>query len=99
MLHAHPEYNESNLLISMTSILSLAIAMTLPSANRLHSSALRYKNLYLSHIQYGPGGSSGKALVYGLDDLGSIPGVGGVEIFLHYSVSRLALGSTEPPIK
>ena len=27
------------------------------------------------------------------------PGVGGVEIFLHSFVSRLALGSTQPPIK
>ena len=47
----------------------------------------------------GPGGSSGKALSYGLDGPGSIPGVGGVEIFLHFFVSRLALGSTQPPIK
>ena len=29
----------------------------------------------------GPGGSSGKALIYGLDGPGSIPGVVGVEIF------------------
>ena len=28
-------------------------------------------------VQYGPGGSSGKALGYGLDSPGSIPGVGG----------------------
>ena len=47
----------------------------------------------------GPGGSSGKALSCGLDGPGSIPGVGGVEIFLHSFVSRLALGSTQPPIK
>ena len=47
----------------------------------------------------GPGGSSGKALGCGLDDPGSIPGVGGVEIFLHSFVSRLALGFTQPPIK
>ena len=45
------------------------------------------------------GGSSGKALGYGLDGLGSIPNVGGVEIFLHFFVSRLALGSTQPPLK
>ena len=44
-------------------------------------------------------GSSGKALGYGLDCPGSIPGVGGVEIFLHSFMSRLALGSTQPPIK
>ena len=50
-------------------------------------------------IDSGPGGSSGKALGYGLDGPSSIPGVGGVEIFLHSFVSRLALGSTEPPIK
>ena len=43
---------------------------------------------------YGPGGSSSKALGYGLDG----PGVGGMEILLH-SVSRLVLGSTQPPIK
>ena len=35
----------------------------------------------------------------GLDGPGSIPGVGGVEIFLHSFVSRLALGSTQPPIQ
>ena len=46
-----------------------------------------------------PGGSSGKALGYGLDGPGSIPGVGEVEIFLHSFVSRLVLGSTQPPIK
>ena len=40
----------------------------------------------------GPGGSIGKALSYGLDGPGSIPGVGGVEIFLHSFVSRLVLG-------
>ena len=39
------------------------------------------------------------ALGYGLDGPGSIPGVGVVEIFLHSFVSRLALGSTQPPIK
>ena len=47
----------------------------------------------------GPGGSSGKALGYGLDGPGSIPGVGGVEIFFRSFVSRLVLGSTQPPIK
>ena len=46
-----------------------------------------------------PGGSSGKALSYGLDGPGSIPSVGGVEIFLRSFVSRLVLGSTQPPIK
>ena len=44
-------------------------------------------------------GSSGKALSCGLDGPGSILGVGGVEIFLYSFVSRLALGSTQPPIK
>ena len=43
----------------------------------------------------GPGGSSGKALGYGLDG----PGVGGVEIFIHSFVSRLALGFTQLPTK
>ena len=47
----------------------------------------------------GPGGASGKALRYGLDGLGSIPGAGGVETFLHSFVSILVLGSTQPPIK
>ena len=38
-------------------------------------------------------------LGYGLDGPGSISGVGEVEIFLYSFVSRLALGSTQPPIK
>ena len=42
----------------------------------------------------GPGSRSGKALDYGLDG----PGVGGVEIFLHSFMSKLILGSTQPPI-
>ena len=46
----------------------------------------------------GPSNSSGKRLGYGLDDPGSITGVGEVEIFLHSLVSRLVLGSTQPPI-
>ena len=50
-------------------------------------------------VTYGPGGSSGKALGYGLDGPGSIPGVGEVEIFLHFFVPRLVLGSIQPPIK
>ena len=48
---------------------------------------------------YGPGGSNGKALDYGLEGPGSILGVGGVLIFLHTFVSRLVLGSTQAPIK
>ena len=48
--------------------------------------------LYISFN--GPGGASGKALRYGQDGPGSIPGVGRVEIFLHSFVSRLVLGST-----
>ena len=47
----------------------------------------------------GPGGSSSKALGYGLDGPGSIPGVGGVENFLHSFMSRLVLESTQTPIK
>ena len=46
-----------------------------------------------------PGSSSGKALGYRLDGLGLIPGVREVEIFLHSFMSRLDLGSTQPPIK
>ena len=53
-----------------------------------------------SAVEYSrPGGSSGKALGWRLDGLGSIPDVGGVEIFLHTFVSRLVLESTQPPIK
>ena len=63
---------------------------------------LIYWNLYIYIyicIYNGPGGSSGKALGYGLDGPGLIPGVGGVEILLDSFVSRLILGSTQPPIK
>ena len=42
----------------------------------------------------GPGGSSGKALGYGLHGPGSFPGVGGVEIF-----SSLLRVQTGPLIK
>ena len=55
-------------------------------------SKIRYK-LRCSYTPCGgPGGSSGKALSYGL-------GGPGVEIFLRSFVSRLVLGSTQPPIK
>ena len=47
----------------------------------------------------GPSSSSGKELGYGLDGLGFIPGVEGVEIFLHSFVSRPVLVFTQPPIK
>ena len=47
----------------------------------------------------GPVSSSGKMLDYGLDSQSSTPGVRGVEIFLHSFVSRLVLGSTQPPMK
>ena len=59
--------------------------------------SLDWKSRYA--VESGPGGASGKALGYGLDGPGSIPGVGGVEIFLHSFVSRLVLGSTQLPIK
>ena len=42
---------------------------------------------------------SDKALGYGLGGPGSIPGVGGIKIFLHSLVSTLVLGSTQPRIK
>ena len=45
------------------------------------------------------GSSTGKAFVYGQGGPGSIPGVGGVEIFLHFFVSRLVLGSIQLPVK
>ena len=48
---------------------------------------------------YGPGSLSGKALGYGQDGQGSIPGYGREEIFLHSIVFRLCLWSTQPPIK
>ena len=51
------------------------------------------------NYENGPGGSRGEVLGYGLDGPGSIPGVGGVEILLNSFVSRLVLGSTQPPIK
>ena len=54
---------------------------------------------FISVTYCGPGNSSGKALGYGLDGPGSIPGVGGVEIFLRSFVSRLVLRFTQPPIK
>ena len=47
----------------------------------------------------GPVDSSGKALAYGLDGVDSIPGVGVVDIFLHSFLSKLVLGSIQPPIK
>ena len=50
-------------------------------------------------LKGGPDSSGGKALGYGRDGPGSIPGVGEVEIFLHSFVSRQVLGSTQPPIK
>ena len=40
----------------------------------------------------GPDNSSGKALGNGLDGPGSISASGGMEIFLHFFLSRLALG-------
>ena len=52
-----------------------------------------YKNFkYGFHDKSGPSGLSGKALGYSLGGPDSIPGVGGVENFLH-SVSRLVLRS------
>ena len=53
------------------------------------------------NTQYsGAGSSSNKALDYGVGGPpGSIPGVGGVEFFLHSFVCRLVLGFTQPPIK
>ena len=47
----------------------------------------------------GLGSSSGKALRYGLDGLNCIPDGRWVKTFLYFFVSRLVLGSTQPPIK
>ena len=55
--------------------------------------------LYLNTMHCRPGSSTSKALGYGLDVPGSIPGVGEVEIFLYSFLSRLVLGSTQTPIK
>ena len=83
-----------NLLVpSASSDSSLKIA----SADRLHCDL--YENIILYLFLCGPASSSGKVLNYGLDGLGSILGVGGVEIFLHSFVSRLVKGSIQPPIK
>ena len=73
--------------------------MMTTSQNIRHFLNTLYINLFYLFILGGPGGSSGKALSCGLDGPGSLPGVGGLEIFLHSFVSRLALGSTQPPIK
>ena len=43
--------------------------------------------------------SNGPSEGYELDGPGSIPDDGGVEIFLHSFMSRLILGSIQPPIK
>ena len=60
---------------------------------------LRYE-FGLNYILYcGSDSSSGKALRYGLEGPDSIPGVKGVEIFLHSSVSGMVLGSIQPPVK
>ena len=58
-----------------------------------------FEDCSYSYTYNGPGGSSGKVLDCGLDGLGPIPSVGGVEIFLHTVMSRLVLGSIQPPIK
>ena len=55
------------------------------------------KNIIVTYC--GPGSSNGEALGFGLDGPGSIPGVGGLKIFLDALVSRLVLESTQPPTK
>ena len=57
------------------------------------------KFIKILNLKIGSGRSSSKALGYGLYGPGSIPGVGGMEIFLCSFVSRLVLRSTQPPIK
>ena len=54
---------------------------------------------YIILLYCGPGGLSGKALGYGLDGPGFMTGFGGVEILLHSFVSKLVMGSTQPPRK
>ena len=74
------------------------------SASCLQSSGLFAQTISnrkkeVSRSPSGPGTSSDKELGNGLYGLGSIPSVGGVEIFLYSFVSRLVLGSTQSPIK
>ena len=57
------------------------------------------KSLSFNLCVCGPDGTSGEALDYGPEGPGSIPGVGGVEIFLLLFVSRLVLGPTQSPVK
>ena len=71
--------------------------LTLNHHDSLQRTCLKFLYVHLSK-NYESGSSSGKVLDYGLDGLGSIPGVRGVEIFLRSFVSGLVLGSTEPPI-
>ena len=63
------------------------------------SSDEKYTVFKTFFILGGLGSSSGKVLGYWLDGPGSIPVVGGVQIFVHSFVSRLVLGSTQLPIK
>ena len=51
-----------------------------------------------NYIEVGQVAQTVRCLGYGLNGPGSIQGVGGVRIFLHSFVSRLVLGSTQPPI-
>ena len=77
---------------------SLIVALTARSYRDCHLLGnMSNCRMQISLTSIGPGSSSGKALDYGLDGPGSTPGIGGVEIFLHFFLSRLVLGSTQPP--
>ena len=60
---------------------------------------IRSIKIYITHGGDGPGNSSDKALGYGLDSPGFIPGVRGVEIFLHSFFADWSWRSIQPPIK
>ena len=51
------------------------------------------------HTEVGQVAQAARRWAMGWTDPGSIPGVGGVEIFLRSFASRLVLKSTQPPIK
>ena len=60
---------------------------------------LIFIKLKILHPYCGPGGSSGTALDYYLDDPDSIPGGGGGGDFSSFLRVQIALRSTQPPIK
>ena len=82
----------------MTSVSILEVNMLKNSSILAVSVPINLSIKFFFSVNEGSGSSSGKALEYGLDDPGLIPGVGGVENFLHSFVSRLVVGSTQPRV-